>query len=313
METALLFINMALGIILVIKGGDVFVDAASNIAKALKIPPFIIGATIVSIATTMPELIVSSVAAAQGKSDMAIGNAVGSVTANTAFIMALAFVFLDVRIERAKYAPQCLILLFSAIVLFVGSIQGTLSIVAVAILLGLYAASMFINIRNGRRESIAHTEEVIDRKGIFKDAGLFVVGAAMVVLGSQLMVDNGSELALLFGVSERVIGITLLAFGTSLPELVTTLTAIKKKQAHLSVGNIVGGNIIDIAFILPVSTAVAGKELDVVGNVLSVDIPVAIGVIALALGPLLIKGRATKLNGIVLIACYALYIITAVA
>ncbi len=305
--TCLLF---AAGNALVVKGGDIFVDAASYIAKAFHIPPFIIGATIVSIATTLPEMIVSLIAAAAGKTDMAIGNAVGSVTANTALIMAIAMIAMPIVCERKEYLKQILLLIASAATLFLSCRTGELNPIGSLVLTVIFILFIVQNLFFAKKDSGKQSGQAkTDKKKLFINIVLFLLGAAAIVLGSRLMVDNGGEIAVWLGVPERIVAITLIAVGTSLPELVTTISAIVKKEAALSVGNIIGANIIDLSLILPLCSVVSGKTLPVAAGSIMIDLPVCLGVTLLATVPLIFRQKAAKLQGVLLLAFYALYMI----
>lgn len=308
LSAALIF---TVGVVLVIKGGDIFVDAASWIAKAAGIPTFIIGATIVSFATTLPEMLVSCMAAFQGKIDMAIGNAVGSVTANTAMIMAIGFIFLNVVIERGDYLVQSLMLIACAGALWAGSLGGHLNIWACMVLAVIYICFVITNLHQAKAHAYMLREQETEKpsqKEIVKHIGFFLLGTVMIAFGSHLLIKGGSSLALVFGVPERIIAVTFVAVGTSLPELVTTLTAIRRHESALSVGNIIGANIIDLALILPICSIISGKLLPISDVILKIDLPVCFGVVALAVVPLLIRQKATALHGIALLACYAAYL-----
>ncbi|MGN0505147.1 MAG: calcium/sodium antiporter [Lachnospiraceae bacterium] len=306
-------ILFVIGIVLVVKGGDIFVDAASWIAKAAGIPTFIVGATIVSLATTMPELLVSSFAAAEGKIDMAIGNAVGSVIANTGLIMALSLIFLSISIVRKEYIKQCIMLVACATVLWVGSLSGHLAAWASIVLFFIFLGFMILNVYNAKQQSAAVERIEAGKKDYAKNIVLFLIGAAAIVVGSQFLVDGGSAIAEFLHVPERIIAVTLVAVGTSLPELVTTLTAIRKKESSLSIGNIIGANIIDLSMILPICSIVSGQGLAVEGKCLSVDMPACLIIIAIALLPLLIRQKSSKTHGIVVLASYAAYLFLTLA
>lgn len=308
----------ALGAVMIIKGGDWFVDAAGWIAGALRIPTFIIGATIVSVATTLPEMLVSLLAAAEGKVDMAIGNAVGSVTANTALIMAVAMLGMRIVCPRKEYGRQFCLLIASAAALYAFCLGGELNVVGCVVMGVLFALFLVQNIQNAKtrettsvpsaKEDNAYGGKGFSGKERNKYILLFVVGAIGLAVGSQLLVRSGSTLATLFGVPERVIAVTLVAVGTSLPELVTTITAIVKGQSSLSVGNILGANIIDLTLILPLSALVSQKALPVGGSLLTIDLPVCLGVTLLAAAPILLREKASKVQGAALLAVYAGYL-----
>lgn len=310
MEILVCFLLFAVGIILVIKGGDAFVDAASWIAKAMNIPTFIIGATIVSLATTMPEMLVSVMAAAEGKVDMAIGNAVGSVIANTGLIMAISMLAMTVACSREKYMRQCVLLLAAAAVLLVGCRGGQMSIGWSGVLIAIFLLFMAENLRSAKSEmKNGDIHDPVDKKELGGNIMKFLIAAVAIVVGSRLMVDNGSRIAAFLGVPERIVALTLVAVGTSLPELVTTITAIVKKESSLSIGNIIGANIIDLSLILPVSSLAAGEALPVSAQSIAVDLPGCLLITALALVPLMVREKASKLQGAVLLAAYAVYLI----
>lgn len=305
-------ILFAVGLFLIIKGGDLFVDAASWIAEVSGIPKLIIGATVVSFATTMPEMLVSVFAALEGKVDMSIGNAVGSVTANLGLIMAISVLFMPAVIRRMDYLPKSLIMIAAAVIIVVGGFAGSVSVPCSVLLLLVFAAFMFENVRSAVLAG-RHTEEAARAKPegreIFSNVLKFLIGAVGIVVGAQLLVDNGSELARLIGISERIIGVTLVAVGTSLPELVTTLTSIVKKQSSLSVGNILGANILDLTLILPLSGIISGQSLPISRLSAVIDLPVCLLVGLIAVIPPMISQKFARWQGIVLLVVYAAYVV----
>lgn len=251
------------GIFLVAKGGDRFVDSASWIARAAGIPAFIIGATIVSIATTLPEITVSVMAAMQGSTELAAGNAVGTVISNTGLILGIAFFFMNVSIRRSDYLVQSLLLIFSAAIIWWGCQNGFLPTPATILLMIFFFIFVYRNLSAGRRhrQNTREIREHMDtsRRNIIRNMLGFFFGAAAILIGSRLMVFGGTSLAQLLGIPERIIGITVVAVGTSIPELVTTLTAIRKKEHDLSAGNIIGANILDLTLILPLCSLASGS------------------------------------------------------
>lgn len=305
------------GMVLTIKGGDFFVDAASWIAERSGIPKLIIGATIVSLATTMPEMLVSVMAAVQGKVDMSIGNAVGSVTANLGLIMALAVVFMPGVIRRKDYLLKSILMLAASAIIVLCGLTGSVSVAMCAVLLVIFAVYLWDNVHeahrtirlNGQQPDRAAAAQETGRCVVLVNIAKFVGGAAAIVLGAQLLVDNGSTLARLAGISERVIGVTLVAIGTSLPELITTITAISKKQSELSVGNILGANILDLTLIMPLSSLISGKPLPVSQTMAAIDLPACLLVGLIATIPALIGKRFARWQGAVLLAVYAGYVV----
>ncbi len=310
--TILLFI---LGIALVVKGGDFFVDAASWIAEVSGIPKLIIGATIVSVATTLPEMLVSVMAAAEGKVDMSIGNAVGSVTANLGLIMALGLIFMPGVIRRRDYLLKSLLMLSAALLVVVCGIFGEINLFFSIILLLLFAVFLFENIIAAKNTPAVASEPeseaaAKDGKTVVLNIVKFLAGAAGIVIGADLLVDHGSELARMVGISERIIGVTLISVGTSLPELITTVTAISKKQSSLSVGNILGANIMDLTLIMPLAALISGKALPVSSTAAMIDLPACLLVGLIAVIPALVASKFSRKQGFVLLGVYAAYIIT---
>lgn len=313
-NTFMIWALFAIGILLVIKGGDWFVDAASEIAVKLNIPAFIIGATIVSVATTLPEMIVSAIAASKGSVDMAVGNAVGSVTANTSMILAIGMLAMTFVCPRKKYLKQMLLLIASSVVLFVFSIPDRLKIIGSIILFIIFAAFMTLNVIEARKEEQEAEEEgEIEKKGLAGNIIMFLIGAGAVVGGSELMVNFGEKIAISLGVPERIVAVTLIAVGTSLPELITTITAIVKKNSSLSIGNIIGANIIDLTLILPLCSIISKQELPVTGNCINVDLPICMIVTLVAMVPLIIKQKNSKITGVILLLLYAGYLAVTIA
>lgn len=305
------YLIFAAALILVIKGGDWFVDGASRIAEASGVPKFIIGATIVSVATTLPELIVSSIGAANGTpegTDLAIGNAIGSVTANTGLILAVGLLFMPSVIKRKELMPKALMFLGAIALLFVLSLDGRLTVLESVLLFLLFAAFIGENIHQGKNGVQPPQESA--QGGIASYIALFVLGTVCIVIGSNFLIESGTLIAEQLHVPDRIVGLTMVAIGTSLPELVTTVTAIVKKESSLSVGNIVGANVIDTALILPICAAIKGGALPVAANTLYIDIPVCFGIAALAMIPTFFTKKFQRWQGVALICGYAAYLIT---
>ena len=302
------------GLVLIIKGGDLFVDAATWIAEASGIPKFIIGATVVSFATTLPEMLVSVFAALEGNADIAVGNAVGSVTANTGLIMCLSLVCMNCAMTRKQFGGKAGILLVTIVVLFGFTRDGQLSVFESAVILVFFAIFLAENLIAGRREQENEASESdarakIDAKSMAINIAKFVFGAAAIVLGAQLLIDNGSALARMLNVPDSIIAATMIAIGTSLPELVTTITAIRKKQSSLSVGNIIGANIMDLTLIMPLCALIQGKSMIVERQGMLLDIPACLVISAAALIPALISGKFKRWIGYLIGGLYIVYLI----
>lgn len=308
----LVLVLFAVGLVCIIKGGDLFVDAASWIAEASGIPKFIIGATVVSFATTMPEMLVSVFSAFEGSADIAVGNAVGSVTANTGLIMCLSLVCMSCNMPRRQFGVKAGLLLAAVALLYAFTRDSSLSIVESVIIMLVFVGFTAESIIAAKREQ--GTEQPDERpdtngKNIALNIGKFILGAAAIVLGAQLLIDNGSALAVMIGVPDSVIAATMIAIGTSLPELVTTITAIRKKQSSLSVGNIIGANIMDITLIMPLCALLLGKPLTVENQGMLLDIPACLIVSAGALVPALICGRFKRWMGFFIGGLYIVYLV----
>ena len=311
MSPILIVVLFLAGLALIVKGGDFFVDAAGWIAEVSGIPKFIVGATIVSIATTLPELLVSLMAAGRGSIGIAVGNAVGSVTANIGLIMALSLIFMPAVIRRRDYAFKLCLLAVSILALYLFCLSGQLPIPAAIVLLALFVVFMVENVYSARHQHDASAQgerPAKDQKTVVTNIAKFVLGAAGIVLGAQLMVDNGTAIAALLGIPDAIIGATLVAIGTSLPELVTTLTAIAKKQSSLSIGNIVGANIIDLTVILPLCAVVSGKPLPVLAQNIQLDMPFCLALSLIAVVPPLLTGKLKRAQGAVMLLVYIAYV-----
>ena len=313
---------LGIGLVIIIKGGDFFVDAASWIAEISGMPRLIVGATVVSFATTLPELLTSALAAAQAHAesnpslvDMAIGNAIGSVSCNLGLILGISLVCIPTVIKRRDYALKMALMIGASvtIVLF-GYIFNGIGVVSSIILLAIFAVAMWDNIKGaveGIRESKSeHTQaSKPTKKTVIINIIKFIVGAAGIIVGANLLVNYGQELAKLFGVNDRIISVTIIAVGTSLPELVTTITAIVKKQASMSAGNIIGANIIDLTLILPVCALIYGGTLPVTPTVATIDLPACLIIGAIAVVPTIITKKFARWQGFALLAEYAVYML----
>ena len=303
---AVIFIG---GLFLTIKGGDWFVDSASWFAEATGIPKFVVGATVVSFATTLPELLVSVRAAMNGSAQLAIGNAVGSVTANTTLIMGVSLVAMAGVISRKSFSLKGGLLLAAIVGLTVLSLGGLLPVWSAYILWAIFLVFMISNLVDGKKSAANDSIDSYEKREIPSKVFFFVLGTASIVFGAEFLVSSGKTIASGIGISETIIGFTVIALGTSLPELVTTLTAIRKKENSLSVGNIIGANIIDTTLILPLCAVINGKALPVERVNLTFDFPVCILACAVAIVPTIIQGRFKKWQGFALLTVYALYML----
>ena len=298
-----------LGLVLTVKGGDLFVDAAVWLAEALGIPKFLVGATVVSLATTLPELAVSLLATVRNAPGIAAGNAVGSVCANLGLILGIGLYRAPGPLGAGQGNRLALMGLAAAL-LYGLCARGQLTAVGALGLLALGVAALGQGAVSGRRHALG---ELRDRPGrsaaAFAVAAVkFTAGAAGITAGARLLCDYGAALARLCGVSEGVIGATLVAVGTSLPELVTTLTALARGEGSLGVGNVVGANLIDLTLILPLCALLRGGRLPLPRQSLALDLPACLLLCLIATAPPLATGRFRRWQGATLLAVYGGYV-----
>ena len=317
-----------IGLALIIKGGDLFVDAASEIAEKSGIPKFIIGATIVSVATTLPEMVASITGTVNGALGLAVGNAIGSVTANTGMIMAISIMFMPAIVKRKGYAFKSILLMLVTLSLMLVLLNGELNIWESLIIIFFFISFIWENITSAKlasteAEKIEKEQEEKENKEnqekvkfkFDKDFVInllsFVVGATGIFYGAKYLVSSGTLIATKLGVSEDVIGLTLVAIGTSLPKLVTTISAIIKKQSALSIGNVIGANIIDMSLILPICAFVSpgGKLVLDSMQTAYLDIPVSLFIMMVVLIPMLIKKKFSRWQGVVALGIYIAYLV----
>lgn len=301
------------GLVLIVKGGDWFLDGAVWMAEASGVPRFLIGATVVSLATTLPELTVSLTGVLRGARDLAVGNAVGSVAANLGLILGIGALWAPGAAARRQLAPRALLMTAAAVCLAALCRGGELAFpgwLALAAILAAYLAGSIREARRGmeQRRQTMPRGRTVSRRRMARELGLFALGAGAVALGSRLLVAHGSRLALLLGVPAGVVGSTVVAVGTSLPELVTTLTAVARRETALSVGNIVGANIIDLTLILPACAAVSGGSLLIGPQTTGLDLPACLALCGAAVMPPLLTGRFHRWQGAVLLGLYAGYL-----
>ena len=332
---------LALGFILLIKGGDWFVDGATGIARRFHLPEILIGATVVSIGTTLPEVMVSAGAAAAGTGSIAYGNAIGSIICNTSLIAALTIAIKPgVAARKSLKVPVIFFFGAAAFYCLISYFFGTFSRWTGIILLATFVVYMVLTVLRMKKtgadlETVQHeeihgnikTEEQLEaesgedhvvktkesgkKDSLIKDIVLLVVGAVLIAFGARLLVDNATIIAREMGVSETVIGLTIVALGTSLPELITAITSLIKGHGSLSLGNIIGANLFNL--VLVSGTAITINPFDVpasgyingINSAFIIDIPVMLLVMAILTIPTLIKQKLSRWQGFSLLAIYA--------
>lgn len=309
-------ILFALGLLLLIKGGDWFVDSASGIAHKFHVPELLIGATVVSIGTTLPEVMVSATAAVQGSGGIAYGNAIGSVICNTALIAALTIAIRPAPVDKKTLrAPVAFFFGAAAVYLISAYAFGRFNRITGVIFLLIFAVYMAVNITTAVKmpKIPEENEENGDGKSTFIMVIFLIIGAALIAVGSDLLVDNGMIIAEELGVPESVIALTFVALGTSLPELVTAVTSLIKGHGALSLGNIIGANFLNLVFVSGIAPLLspfdipAGKTLLGVNASLIIDLPVMLAVMGILTLPPLLKGKLTRVQGVILLIIYAAF------
>jgi len=306
----------AVGLVCLIKGGDWFVDGATGIARRFRLPELLIGATVVSIGTTLPEVMVSTSAALSGHGEIAYGNAIGSVICNTALIAALTAAIRPGKVDRAALkTPVIWFFLSAAVYAGVAYTTGYFSRPVGFVLLALFAAYMISTVRQMMKNPAADAEDdgAAKEQPLWKDLALLVVGAALIAVGARLLVDNGSLIAQAMGVPESVIALTFVALGTSLPELVTAITSLVKGHSALSLGNVIGANLFNLVLVSGASVALSPfpipQEATIAGHNASLvmDFPVMFTVMLLLTVPALARGKLARWQGVTLLCIYAAF------
>ncbi|MDV0446895.1 Inner membrane protein YrbG [Methanosarcinaceae archaeon Ag5] len=315
-SSILIYVLFILGLILIAKGADWFVDSAVSISKRSGIPKAVIGATVVSFATTAPEFTVSFMAAVTGHADMAIGNAVGSTICNIGIAIGFIAVLKAIRVDDKAFNVKVLLLLISGAVLFLLCLDGMITAFDGLILLAIFAAYMiYTYVAQKKNPDTVSCELPDDKTGVWAkvplsgyklDAVVFIVGAALVILGSKLVVDNGITIAQQLGIPELIISLTVISIGTSLPEIVTAITSFRKGCQELSVGNIVGANVLDITMILGVSSLFA--KLPVNSQLMNYDF-IFMMVLFVLLAIFGYKKRITRWQGGLIAVIYVIYVV----
>ncbi len=307
----LLFI---VGLLFLIKGGDWFVDGASALARRFHLPELLIGATVVSIGTTLPEVMVSTMSALSGHGEIAYGNAIGSVICNAALIAAIT-----IAVRPGKVDPKTLkmpvLFFFAAAAIYCVAAYGFGKFTRPMgfIMLAMFVAYMAANIHQMKNAPAEEHEEEEETMPLPRMLMLLVLGAVLIAMGANLLVDNGTLIAQALGVPESVIALTFVALGTSLPELVTAITSLIKGHSDLSLGNVVGANVFNLVLVSGVSVALApftvpqSATIFGMNSSLVLEIPVMITVMVLLTAPALVKGKLSRVQGVALLVIYAVF------
>ena len=310
----------AVGLVLLIKGGDWFVDGATGIAKRFNLPDIVVGATVVSIGTTLPEVMVSTTGALQGSGAMAYGNAIGSIICNTALIAAISIVVNPgpVNVKSMK-TPAIFFFMASALYCLAAYGLGTFPRWMGFVMLTIFVIYMVLTVRNGMANPDEAEEEEEEEggkpKALWQELVLLVVGAAVIAVGADLLVEHGQIIAIGLGVPETVVALLFVALGTSLPELVTTITSLKKGRASLGVGNVIGANVFNLVLVSGVAVSLAPFDVPCENLLLNTglnlslvfDIPVMLGVMSLMIFPTFAAKKLGRWQGLLLLGIYVAF------
>lgn len=307
MQIAIQLLLLVAGFCLLMKGADWFVEGASGIADKFGIPQLIIGLTIVAIGTSLPEAAVSISAALKGSAEITIGNVVGSNIMNILVILGLTSVICSVPVQKSTVRYEIpFVIIVTVILVLLGLFDNTVGRLDGIILWVLMGVYMVYLLRMAKKGTAQEEEKKEKKQPVWKLLLMVVVGAVMIVGGSDVTVDAATKLATIFGMSERFIGLTIVALGTSLPELVTSVTAAIKGKADIAMGNIVGSNIFNILFVVGTTAVITPV---VYSSTFLIDSLIAIGTAVLLLLCVLRKQRLTRLGGLIMLAGYAGYFV----
>ncbi len=310
----------AVGVLLLIKGGDWFVDSAVGIAKRFHVPEIIIGATVVSIGTTLPEVMVSVTAAVNNNGAIAYGNAIGSIICNTALIAALTIAIRPAPVNKKAVITPVIFFFVSAAIYMVaaylfGRFDRWLGIIML-IVFGIYMAStIYSGFKNPVEKQEGEEEETSSNAKFIKDIIMLVISAALIAVGADMLEGSSVSLATMAGIPTEVVGVTVVALCTSLPELVTAVTALLKGHGALSLGNIIGANIFNLVLVSGAAVTISpfvipeGSKLFGFNTSQIIEIPLMVGVMALMTLPTIFKGKLRRWQGITLLCIYVAFVV----
>ena len=309
----------AVGLVLLIKGGDWFVDGATGLAKRFNLPDIVVGATVVSIGTTLPEVMVSTTGALQGSGAMAYGNAIGSIICNTALIAAISIVCNPGPVNtKSMKTPAIFFFCSAALYCLASYVLGEFPRWMGFVMLSIFVVYTILTVRNGLKNPDAAEEEEADsgkERTLVMELVFLAIGAAVIAVGADLLVEHGQVIALGLGVPETVVALLFVALGTSLPELVTTITSLRSGHASLGVGNVIGANVFNLVLVSGVAVSLAPFPVPMENELLNTglnmslvfEIPVMLGVMSLMIFPALVTKKLQRWQGIALLGIYAAF------
>ncbi len=310
MEIYFIFLVFVIGLIMVVKGGDLFLDSTIYIANVTGISFGIIGATIVSLATTLPEFCVSVMSSYEGFSGMAIGNSLGSYICNIALVIGLIAIIKPIQIN-SEYFPLKGAMMFSYLGLFYFfAVDGTVTHLEGKVLMSLVILFILLNLIEHNEDKMRNKTRKIktNRRSLILNIVKFITGGILIVFGADLLIDTGVEIANYFRISKQIISLTFLALGTSLPELVTAISSMLRDRASISIGNIIGSNILNMTMVMGTSALVSANGLIVSSQTLNLDIPMATLIsLVFILSGIFFK-KIGRISGVSLLIIYGIYL-----
>lgn len=303
-----------IGFFLITKGADIFINCTVDIGKKTNISEIILGATIVSFATTLPELTVSLFASLDGHTTMSLGNAVGSIICNTGLILGLVAFISPFRVDKNMFFSKSVLLLVCVVLLLLLGIDKKvtqLDSIPLLVMLIIYMYSNYKSVIGDSGKCKKNLPKVKGNNSLgewSKIVLLFILGLIMMVIGSKLLVDNGVIIAEWIGVPQGVISLTVIALGTSLPELVSSLTAIKKNHHAISVGNVLGANILNIVSVIGISSI--PNDIPILSQNMNIDFPFMILLLLILILPTIKNNKLYRIQGLMMLTIYLIYIAT---
>ena len=299
---------LAIGFVLLIKGADFFVDGSSAVAKLLRVPPIIIGLTVVAMGTSLPELAVSVTAAMSGNNALAVSNVVGSNIFNLMVVCGVCALFCPLTVSRGTLTGEFPFSVIVAVVLMVlGWLGMTLGHIDGFILLLLFVGFLLWMIRSAQKaRNESEAEDEYEIRPIWQCIVYIVGGAAAIAAGGQIVVNAASAIATSFGMSQNLIGLTIVAFGTSLPELATSVVAARKHEVDMALGNVIGSNIFNILFVLGVAAAIHPMVFQM-ENIIDIIVLVVMSIIVLCFA--WTKQKLVRWEGFTMLVMYAAYVV----
>ncbi len=298
------YLLLIFGFILLIGSGHYLVESSSDLAIRFNIPKIIVGLLIISFGTSAPELLVSITAALKGHPEIAVGNVVGSNIANIALVLGLTAIIFPIIVKSKTILYDWGLMLFATIILYIFSLDNNLQMDEGLIFLGILAAYMYVSIRLKKNKDGEKKEKA--KWSLWINLFLLIGSMILMYYGSSLLIDSASDIAYNWGVSEKVISVTIIAFGTSVPELATSIIAALKKEMEISIGNIIGSNIFNILSIIGITTLI--HPISFSQTIVSYDMIWMLGVTFLLLFPIFIWKKINRIFGILFISIYFVYI-----